>query len=757
MSFIEKNLVTLGGQLKRGDVFQTFGYLTTGDDKVTVLASGYFNEAKESLTRNDVIKVIDKTVSPTETYEVIVTALPLVGDVEVTELIIGSTGGLIYRGIINVAADFPTTTDVQNGDLYVIGTNVTDNDPTKTNTGQSFLAGDEIFWNGTDWTVLGASELWKRTGDLLEPFNAGDRVRISPADGAADPLFCVQTTGTNQYGFCIETLDLTGIGAGKYPYFRPLTNGLASNLGVFGSLIIGDSYPVGFGFGQALGFLRESDVASMLISANWDGGGVGIHQMVFNDDVVFQQDCTVNGTLSAGTLSLANLSIGQNTSIRPTITFDALNNDGSLVYHDSGGGVPVRWELHSSTNASDVWVDRHISNYNNSLEKIGFTNNNDEGIIYTEYKSNRGSENPDFTAHSFSIVGTQMAANAWAMRIFHMSDPGYIFRIDPFGSLVLGSATSGTDRDVTITFYGGAAGNDGLLTWDQSADQFVFSDDILMSGTERIYLNDANSYIYDDGTRVLIGCNDAQEKIGLVMASGTAYLGVYPTGGWMSFGGAIAGVTDDNGLQIYIPLSAGGDFYYGYGGTESHLFGNTGTEFTISSAGVLSGSGAWSTTSTIQATSTITSLTAFRSQGNDTVTVPGYSWTGDTDTGMYHPSAGVIGFTCNGVEKGRFEANIFKTTVGKVEKTTRLTATTTLAASDHIVFCDTDGGAFTVNLPAGVEGTNYKIINCGSSGNDLTVDPNGTEQLFGAGAGVASTVSDGEVIDIHYNATEGWW
>ncbi|MCK5018614.1 MAG: hypothetical protein KAS32_16255, partial [Candidatus Peribacteraceae bacterium] len=97
------------------------------------------------------------------------------------------------------------------------------------------------------------------------------------------------------------------------------------------------------------------------------------------------------------------------------------------------------------------------------------------------------------------------------------------------------------------------------------------------------------------------------------------------------------------------------------------------------------------------------------------------------------------------------------TNQGKIDNTTRVTTTYTVLVSDHVIYADTDGGAFTLSLPAGVEGTNYKIINCGTSGNDLTVDPDGTEQLYGAGAGVASTLADGEVINIHYNVTEGWW
>lgn len=64
---------------------------------------------------------------------------------------------LLFKGAINANSDFPTSAEVQNGWTYRIQTDVTDNDPTKTNTGDSFLAGDEIAWNGTGWTSLGPS------------------------------------------------------------------------------------------------------------------------------------------------------------------------------------------------------------------------------------------------------------------------------------------------------------------------------------------------------------------------------------------------------------------------------------------------------------------------------------------------------------------------------------------------------------------------------------------------------------------------
>ena len=97
------------------------------------------------------------------------------------------------------------------------------------------------------------------------------------------------------------------------------------------------------------------------------------------------------------------------------------------------------------------------------------------------------------------------------------------------------------------------------------------------------------------------------------------------------------------------------------------------------------------------------------------------------------------------------------TTAGRIADTARYTTTQTLDADDHIVYCDTDGAAWTLTLPAGVNGTHYKIINCGSSGNDLTVDPDGTEQIWGNGAGTAFVMIDGDILNIHFETTEHWW
>ena len=106
------------------------------------------------------------------------------------------------------------------------------------------------------------------------------------------------------------------------------------------------------------------------------------------------------------------------------------------------------------------------------------------------------------------------------------------------------------------------------------------------------------------------------------------------------------------------------------------------------------------------------------------------------------------------VENAITVGGLTTTNAGRVAQTTRVTTTYTALATDHIIFGDTDGGAFTITLPAGVEGTHYKIVNVGTSGNDLTIDGDSAEEIYGE---LTPALSDGEVIDIHFNSTEGWW
>jgi len=71
------------------------------------------------------------------------------------------------------------------------------------------------------------------------------------------------------------------------------------------------------------------------------------------------------------------------------------------------------------------------------------------------------------------------------------------------------------------------------------------------------------------------------------------------------------------------------------------------------------------------------------------------------------------------------------------------------------IFADTDGGDITVLLLPGADGLDLRIVNTGTSGNDVIVTPNGAELLLGVAA--PQTLTDGQQIHISYETTEGWW
>jgi len=73
------------------------------------------------------------------------------------------TNPLLYKGAITLATDFPTAALVQTGWMYHINEDVVDDNSAKTNTGQAFVAGDEIAWNGRTWDVIGSASNVSRT------------------------------------------------------------------------------------------------------------------------------------------------------------------------------------------------------------------------------------------------------------------------------------------------------------------------------------------------------------------------------------------------------------------------------------------------------------------------------------------------------------------------------------------------------------------------------------------------------------------
>ena len=97
---------------------------------------------------------------------------------------------------------------------------------------------------------------------------------------------------------------------------------------------------------------------------------------------------------------------------------------------------------------------------------------------------------------------------------------------------------------------------------------------------------------------------------------------------------------------------------------------------------------------------------------------------------------------------------------GTVDWQTTPKTTTFTAVNGEGYFCNTAGGAFTVNLPAGSAGAIVSVQDYNNTFDtaNLTVDPNGSEKINGGTAGgfvVLSTEGEGVTL-VYIDSTVGW-
>ncbi len=95
------------------------------------------------------------------------------------------------------------------------------------------------------------------------------------------------------------------------------------------------------------------------------------------------------------------------------------------------------------------------------------------------------------------------------------------------------------------------------------------------------------------------------------------------------------------------------------------------------------------------------------------------------------PGSSAVGVLTNDGSGGLSWAAQLSSTLGLITAVVTKTATYTATAEDHVILCDTSGGAFTVTLPAGIDGTEYHIKKIDSSANAVTIDGFGPETIDG--------------------------
>ena len=89
--------------------------------------------------------------------------------------------------------------------------------------------------------------------------------------------------------------------------------------------------------------------------------------------------------------------------------------------------------------------------------------------------------------------------------------------------------------------------------------------------------------------------------------------------------------------------------------------------------------------------------------------------------------------------------------------TTPKTATFTAVSGDGF-FCNTTGGAFTCNLPAGTAGSIVSLADYAGTwdSNNLTVSPNGSQKIGGASADIDLDTKGQSVTFVYVDDTQGW-
>lgn len=78
-----------------------------------------------------------------------------------------------------------------------------------------------------------------------------------------------------------------------------------------------------------------------------------------------------------------------------------------------------------------------------------------------------------------------------------------------------------------------------------------------------------------------------------------------------------------------------------------------------------------------------------------------------------------------------------------------------ILSTDEDIFFNTDAAPIIALLPAGIDGTNHRMINVGTSKNDVILTPNGTDELFGENE--TERIADSEVLIATFETTEGWY
>jgi len=206
------------------------------------------------------------------------------------------------------------------------------------------------------------------------------------------------------------------------------------------------------------------------------------------------------------------------------------------------------------------------------------------GATYTRQSS--FTDGDTITADLFNNEYDQLLA-AFAVTSGHTHD-GTAAEGGPITKLLGTAITIGTNgADVAVTFDGQT--NDGLLTWMEDEDYFQFSDDLLLTTTEKVQFRDTAIYINSsaDGQLDIVADTEIQIAATTIDMNGAADIsGNLAVGGNLTVAGnaTVTGTTTFNGGTLTLGDAASDNVVFG-ADVNSSIIPNTDSTFDLGSSG----------------------------------------------------------------------------------------------------------------------------------------------------------------------------
>lgn len=314
-------------------------------------------------------------------------------------------------------------------------------------------------------------------------------------------------------------------------------------------------------------------------------------------------DGSANITIPVTALNASNLSAGTVPSARLSGTYgiDITGNAATVA----GYGVSA-----SPTANTLMLRDGNGYSYVNYLNQ---SSNNSENPTVSQVMVTNGTDN-FLRKATVAHVASAMSFSASQITSGTIADARIVGSYTGITNLTMtGLHTVGIGTNGSVRLQAGTAGNSGYIAFHAHT-----------SGTRQGYIGFASS-------------NAANDVGTIPYVAGThSFTGAITSNSTINAGGAISGTS-----------------FAGSGAALTSLNASNLSSGTVPDARI---SGSYTGLTNLTGSGNV-DFSRFLGNGADSVTAPSFSWTGDTNTGIYTPAADQVAITCGGTQRGLFSSS----------------------------------------------------------------------------------------------------